>query len=90
MSQNRPGVMLYFDVEPAIKMLTTSQQGALFSAIIEYAHYGAIPDFNDPVVDMAWVFVRSSIDRDGERYAKTVEKRKISGLTSGTIKSPST
>ena len=82
MASERPGVMLYFDIEPALKMLDLSQNGALFSAIMEYAHYGVLPDLDDPLVGMAWTFVKSSIDRDGERYTKTIEKRKISGITS--------
>lgn len=82
MASERPGVMLYFDIEPALKMLDLSQRGTLFSAVMDYAHYGILPDFADPLVGMAWTFVKSSIDRDGERYTKTIEKRKISGITS--------
>ena len=78
----RPGVMLYFDIEPGLKILDDPQRGQLLTAIMEYAHFGAIPDFADPLLSMAWSFVKSSIDRDGERYEKAVTKKKISGITS--------
>lgn len=78
----RPGVMLYFDIEPGLKMLDDPQRGQLLTAIMEYAHFGAVPDFTDPLLSMAWTFVKTSIDRDGERYEKAVTKKKISGITS--------
>ena len=78
----RPGVMLYFDIEPGLKMLDDPQRGQLLAAIMEYAHFGAVPDFADPLLSMAWSFVKTSIDRDGERYEKAVTKKKISGITS--------
>lgn len=78
----RPGVMLYFDIEPGLKMLDDPQRGQLLTAIMEYAHFGAVPDFTDPLLSMAWSFVKTSIDRDGERYEKAVTKKKISGITS--------
>lgn len=78
----RPGVMLYFDIEPGLKMLDDPQRGQLLTAIMDYAHFGAVPDFTDPLLSMAWSFVKTSIDRDGERYEKAVTKKKISGITS--------
>ena len=78
----RPGVMLYFDIEPGLKMLDNTQRGQLLTAIMEYAHFGSIPEFSDPLLSMAWSFVKTSIDRDGERYEKAVVKKKISGITS--------
>lgn len=82
MAEKRPGVMLYFDIEPGLKMLDDPQRGRLLTAIMEYAHFGVVPDFSDPLLSMAWSFVKTSIDRDGERYEKAVTKKKISGITS--------
>lgn len=78
----RPGVMLYFDIDPGLKMLDDPQRGQLLTAIMEYAHFGIVPDFTEPLLSMAWSFVKTSIDRDGERYEKAVIKKKISGITS--------
>lgn len=82
MAKQRPGVMLYFDIEPGLKMLDDAQRGQLFSAILEYAHFGSVPSFDEPLLSMAWSFVKTSIDRDGERYEKAVNRKKISGITS--------
>lgn len=82
MAKERPGVMLYFELENALKLLNDSQRGQLLTAILEYAHYGAAPIFNDPLLDMAWSFVKSDLDRDGERYKDTVQKKRISGIIS--------
>lgn len=82
MAEKRPGVMLYFDIEPGLKMLDDPQRGRLLTAIIDYAHFGVVPDFSDSLLSMAWSFVKTSIDRDGERYEKAVTKKKISGITS--------
>ena len=78
----RPGVMLYFDIEPGLKMLDDPQRGQLLTAIMDYAHFGVVPEFSEPLLSMAWSFVKTSIDRDGERYEKAVTKKKISGITS--------
>ena len=79
---NRPGVMLYFDIEPGLKILGDPQRGKLLAAIMEYAHYGVVPDFEDPLLSMAWSFVKTSIDRDGERYQSNVHQKRIAGIKS--------
>lgn len=73
---NRPGVMLYFSLRPALKYLNDEQLGQLLRAILDYAEYGEIPDFLDPLLAMAWSFVVSGVDRDWEAYKEKIEKRK--------------
>ncbi len=78
----RPGFMLYFDIEPALEMLDDSQRGKLFSAIIEYAHYASIPSFEDRLIGMAWSLIKPSLDRDRKSYDKKVLDNTIKGLKS--------
>ena len=78
----RSGVLVYFEIEPALQLLNNEQRGMLFTAILDYAHYGSIPTFNTPLLEMAWSFVQPSIDRDGERYAKICKQKQIAGFTS--------
>lgn len=63
----RPGVMIYFDVIPAIELLSSSDSGDLLKAILHYAKDGI-----DPVIperlQIAWSFIKPLIDRDNERY----------------------
>lgn len=80
--QGQAGVVVFFDVEPALDMLNDGQKGRLFSAILAYAHYSSLPVFDDPLLQMAWSFIKPSIDRANKKYSDTREKRKISGLTS--------
>lgn len=73
---NRPGVMIYFSLRPALKYLNDEQLGQLLRGILDYAELGEAPDFLDPILAMAWSFVASGIDRDWEAYKATTEKRK--------------
>lgn len=73
---NRPGVMIYFDMLPALKRLTKVQKADLFEALLEYAQYGVLPEFDDIGVSIAWDFIQPKIDRDGCRYKEKVLKNK--------------
>lgn len=74
---DRPGVVLYFDVLPALKYLEINQMGRLFQAILEYGENGKIPDFSDdPILGLAWCFIGPRIDRDGESYGEKQDQRK--------------
>lgn len=74
----KPGVVLYFDVLPALRFLTNEQKGRLFEAILEYGESEKIPDFSDdPLLGVAWCFVGPRIDRDGEIYGEKKEQRKF-------------
>lgn len=73
---NRPGVMIYFSLRPALKYLNDEQLGQLLRAILDYAECGEVPDFLNPLLAMAWSFVVDRIDRDWESYQQKVEKRK--------------
>ena len=78
----RPGVVVYFEIEPALQLLNDAQRGRLFTGMLEYARYGVLPAFGDPLLEMAWNFVKPSIDRDAERYAKSCHQKKLAGYKS--------
>lgn len=80
--KEQSGVVIFFDIEPALEMLSAEQRGHLFTAIIEYGHHGVIPEFGDQLIKMAWSFIRPSIDRANEKYIKNREKKRIAGITS--------
>lgn len=82
----RPGVMFYFDIRPALKFLSNEQMGLLFVAILEYGESGVLPDFKDPLLNMAWSFVLPRIDRDAEAYDDKVEQRRYAGYCSAVRK----
>ena len=68
MAEQQAGVVVFYDIEPALEMLNAEQRGHLFTAIVEYGHYGTLPTFDDQLVQMAWSFVRPSIDRANKKY----------------------
>lgn len=73
--KERPGVLIYFSLRPAIKRLTLEEKGKLFEAILDYAQSGVYPDF-DGVLGICWDFVQPLIDADGEAYRDKCEKAK--------------
>lgn len=79
MSQ-RPGVMLFFDVRPALKRLTVEERGRLFEAILDYGELGLLPDFEGGL-GIVWDFIQPRIDQDAARYADRVLKNKHSVYT---------
>ena len=81
-SKGQSGVVVFFDIEPALEMLSAEQRGHLFTAIMEYGHYGVIPTFEDQLVNMAWAFVKPSIDRANKKYEETAERNRIKGIKS--------
>ena len=79
MSQ-RPGVMLFFDVRPALKRLTIEERGRLFEAILDYGELGLLPEFEGGL-GIVWDFIQPRIDQDAARYADRVLKNKYSVFT---------
>lgn len=64
----RPGMMLYFDILPALDKLPSSAVGELLLAALHYAQDGIEPAFEDSSLGFAWAFLRPAIDRDGATY----------------------
>ena len=73
--KERPGVMIYFDLRPCLKRLSTEDKGFLLEAILDYAQYGELPEL-DGMAGVAWDFIRPRIDRDAERYEEVSERRR--------------
>lgn len=71
----RPGIMLYFSVRPALKRLSAEQKGQLFDAILDYGECGLLPDF-DGVLGVCWDFIQPMIDKDAENYREKCDKAK--------------
>lgn len=69
-----PGVMLYFaETRPLLALMTDTERGQLFTAILDYAEYDTEPVLSDRLAS-AWPFIKGKIDRDAEAYRKKCEK----------------
>lgn len=64
----RPGVLLYFDILPALDKLPHEAVGELLIKALHYAQDGVEPVFDDSALVFAWAFLKPAIDRDGVVY----------------------
>lgn len=74
MAKKQPGTMLYFDIRPCLKRLSTQEKGILFEAILDYGEFGAVPELEGQL-GVAWDFIQPRLDRDRERYEEVSKKR---------------
>ncbi len=75
----KPGVMLYFDTMPVLKMLSDEQRGKLFLGILCYAREGVdLSEDFDREIRIAWALIKPHLDRDDENYYKKVENARRS------------
>ncbi len=74
-TEKRPsGIMLYFEeIRPIISLLSETERGQLFTAILDYGEYGTNPILCDRLVPV-WPFIQRRIDHDTETYRKKCEK----------------
>lgn len=66
-ADNKPGVMIYFDIIPLIEEMNPENAGQLFLAILKYAQYGEVPSLSG-FARAVWPFIKSLVDRDSRRY----------------------
>lgn len=74
--------MMYTAHMDQVSLLTMEQRGILFTAIMYYAAGRPVPDM-DGMTQMAFCFIKAQMDRDSEKYQKTVEARREAGKLGG-------
>lgn len=75
------GFMLYTAQYPAIKTMTQEQKGDLLDALYAYTIDGAqISAEADPMVQMAFAFIRDAIDRAQGKYEAKCERNRQTAL----------
>lgn len=74
--------VLYTEYMEQIELLSMEQRGILLTAIFAYVSDVELPDM-DGITKMAFAFIKSRINKDTEKYAKTIEKRKEAGKLGG-------
>ena len=75
MAQQKPGVMLYFEMRNVFEELSNEKRGILVSAILDYSEHGIQPDFRGSL-RIAWASIQPRLDRDGENYAQKSQQRR--------------
>ena len=78
----RDSFLMYTANMDQISLLTMEQRGILFTSIMCYAAGRPLPDM-DGMTQMAFCFIKAQMDRDSEKYQKTVEARREAGKLGG-------
>ena len=87
--ETKRSFILYCDQVEMLKKLTDEQAGFLIKKIYGYCGNGRQdPEIEDPIIDMAFTSVKTSLDRDHEKYLKIIERNKVNGKLGGRPKKP--
>lgn len=78
----RDSFVLYSSYSDQIELLTMEQRGILLTAIYKYVSGKDLPEM-DGITNMAFSFIRTSLDRDAEKYEKKCEARREAGKKGG-------
>ena len=78
-----PGVYLYASYRNQFNLLTLEDRGRLVTAMLDYIEYGELHEQLPPVVEMAFSFMKDTIDRDLEKYNKRIEVNRHNGNKGG-------
>ena len=73
--QEKPGVMIYFDMRETLNRLSDRNAGLLFRAILEYGATRKVPKLPD-VLFPIWPLIQMRLDIDDERYFRVTQKRR--------------
>lgn len=85
MAEDKKSFVLYCDYREHLQLLSDSERGQLFTAILDYANDIEVGDL-PPMVKMAFSFIKSQMDKDAEKYAQTVKARSEAGKKSAAAK----
>lgn len=77
--------VLYTDYIDQIELLNMNQRGVLLTAMMMYVSGEPLPEM-DGMTMMAFSFIKAQIDRDSDKYDKTVEARREAGRKGGKAK----
>lgn len=77
--------VMYAEYLTQIRRLSREQRGDLFTAILQYAAGMELPEM-EAVTSMAFSFIQERMDKDAEKYQKTVEARREAGRLGGIAK----
>ena len=79
------GFVLFYDYAEQFGALSDASAGKLIKAIFEYETTSATPKL-PPKAEMAFMFIKNSLDENKDKYEKTCEKRSEAGIKSGEIR----
>jgi len=78
--------ILYQEYKKNISLLSQNQKGDLLDAIFSFNEGVEIK--LDPIVEMAFSFIKSDLERNKIKYQNIIERNKINGVNGGRPKNP--
>lgn len=73
--KKKPGVMLYFDILPALEMMSSQERGDFFLYILNYAQNHTETELKSEISKGVWAMMKGRIDYDDARYKEICRKR---------------
>ena len=80
--EQKKGFVLYHDYRNHLALLSDEERGQLLMALLDYSENEQEPELGGAAL-MAFSFIRSQLDRDADKYAETVQKRREAGKQGG-------
>ena len=78
--ENKPGVMIYFDMLPMLERLSDKNAGILFRGILQYGATGEEPELPDKL-QLFWPLIQMRLNADDERYRMASNRGKYAAYT---------
>lgn len=79
--------ILYLQHKEIFDNLTDEEAGILIKAIFEYEMVGKVPKL-DKMLGLVFIPIKQTLDRNREKYEKTVQRNKQNGAKGGRPKNP--
>ena len=76
--EKRKSFVVYVDLDESLASFSDQEVGSIFRAMLTYAATGRESDLTDREA-VAFSFIRAQMDRDADKYAEIIEKRKAAG-----------
>ena len=81
-AKGKQSFVLYHDIRQPLELLTDAERGQLFLAILDYSEKETLPNFTG-AQQMAFAFIKTSLDRDAAAWEDKREKRRAAGSEGG-------
>lgn len=79
MEEGKKSVILYTEWARPLAGLPLEEKGRIFDAILNYTDSGELPDFESPVTEMAFSFIRMRLDENINKWKDVRQKRSLAG-----------
>ncbi len=67
----KPGIMMYFEIYPCLKLMSREEKGDLLESMMHYGMTGEEPKLSG-TLEVLWPLLKDRVDRDTDRYNRTV------------------